>query len=146
MEFYLKLASIEDDKKLKGIVLFEDYGEDYPKKCCEPLILGKGCKEYYHTSDEEFYVCYAYEMEKIINKISSILPNARICFTSLQDEGTGESDVFLKKENDPTIYNCSTIWEEFEFGSDEWCEQAIIQYEEELAEQEEIMKYIEEHS
>lgn len=145
MEFYLKLASIEDDKKLKGIVLFEDFAKEYYEDCEAVLTLGVGKDEYYVCSHEEFYIYYP-KIDDIFEQISSLLPNARICFTSLQDEGTGESDVFLKKENDPTIYNCSTIWEELEFGSDEWCEQVIIQHEEELAEQEEIMKYIEEHS
>lgn len=142
MEFYLKLANKEDDKKLKGITLFEDYNEEYFCHCCDPLVLGVGKEEYFHSSSEEYYLYYADKIEKIFKKISSILPNARLCFISAEDDGTGESDVMLKKENDNTIYHCSAFWEDFDIGSDEWCEQVIMQHYEELEEEEEMMRYI----
>ena len=143
MEFYIKLARPEDDVKLKGITLFEDFGKRYYKDCGAILQLGTGKIEYYISSHEEFYIGYTDEIEDIFEKIASILPDARMCYVSLQDEGTGESDTMLKMENDNNIYHCSTLWfpdEEYDIGTDEWCERVIQQEREEI---EEIELYFE---
>lgn len=130
MEFYIKLSSIEDDKKLSGIILFEEFGKT--------LTLGIGKSEYTHYFGDEYYVYRVDEIERAFNQISAILPNARICYDSGEDEGSGESDVMLKKENDPQIYHCSTLWCDDNddntyggIGSDAWCEQVICQSEDE---------------
>lgn len=139
MEFYLKLKRPEDDIKLQGIMLFEDFGKKYYKDCGAVLQLGMGKTEYYISSNEEFYLDYTYEIEHIFEKIALILPDARMCYISLQDEGSGESDTMLKMENDNTIYHCSTLWfpdEEYDIGTDEWCERVIQQEKEENDEME----------
>lgn len=146
MEFYLKLASVEDDEKLKGIVLFEDFGKEYYRDCKATLTLGLGKREYYVSSNEEFYIPYADEITEIFENISSILPDARMCYDSGCDDGSGESDVMLKKENDPEIYHCSTLWFEdgrAKIGSDKWCDRVIEQAAEEEAEWKELMDEIE---
>ena len=123
MYFYIKLASIEDDQKLEGIVLFEDSDN--------PLTLGEGAQEYWYDFDDECYVDRVDEIEEIVEKIADILPNARICYVSMEDEGSGETDTILKKENNSQIYRCGALFgKKFPFGSDEWCEQVIRQSEE----------------
>lgn len=134
MEFYLKLANKEDDKKLEGMVLFSDFGKDYFSDYDSSLTLGEGKDEYYFRTEEEFYVPYLGEMERVFARLAAILPDARICYASVEDDGTGESDVMLKMENDSTIYQCSTLWfedDEPDIGDDEWCEAVIRQSEEE---------------
>lgn len=145
MEFYLKLSKKEDDKKLKDIVLFEDFGKEHYKDCGAVLTLGVGKSEYYVSSREEFYIAYADEIEEIFNRISTILPDVRMCYTSLEDEGSGESDIMLKMENDSKIYHCSTLWledDEAEIGDDTWCEQVKRQMEDEEEEWRCIMEEI----
>ena len=145
MEFYLKLANKQDDKKLEGIVLFEDFGKEFYKDCGAVLTLGVGKDEYYISSNEELYIPYVYDIEKIFERISSILPNARICYVSFEDEGTGESDVMLKMENDSKIYHCGTLWFDSDYpdiGDDEWCDKVKEQTAEEEAELEEMMRQI----
>ena len=124
MKFYLRLADVKDDSKLKGMVLFER------------LSLGQGQKEY-RLQYGECYQDFTYEVNKYIRTISKKLPTARICFDSGVDEGTGESDIYCKMENDPTIYNCSSLWfpeESYSIGEDGWCERVICQAEEEADE------------
>ena len=141
MEFYLKLASIEDDKKLKGIILFEDFAKEYYADCKAVLTLGVGKDEYYVHSREEFYIYYP-KIDDIFEQISSLLPNARICYSTLEDEGSGESDNILKMENDSQIYSCSTLWEDFDICSDEWCQQVKSQMKKEEEEWRQIMEEI----
>ena len=145
MEFYLKLAKKEDDEKLKGIVLFEDYAKEYYKDCKAVVTLGVGKDEYYVSSNEEFYVWYSNEIEEVFNRLSDILPNARMCYASLEDEGTGESDILLKMENDSKIYWCSSLWfddKEPNIGEDAWCERVKCRSEEEDEEYLEMMREI----
>lgn len=134
MDFYLKLASIEDDKKLKGIVLFEDLGET--------LVLGQGRKEYNYflVQDYEYYVN---EIVDIIDEIHELVPNSRICYQSAQHSVSGGIDSLLKMENDDTIYYATEWWceswfddddnnEEDTIGTDSWCNRVIELSEQEL--------------
>ena len=131
MQFYMKLASKKDNDKLKGIVLFEDFGKDYYGEKFGTLPLGTGKTTYKFDTYEEFVIPYTYEMKDIFERISSILPNARLCYVSAVDDGTGEYYIMLKMENCPKIYACSTMWYDDDIGSDSWCERAIKVIEEE---------------
>ena len=125
MYFYLKLSNKSDDSKLKGITLF--------KNCKIPLILGEGKSEYYLDNRSENYWTdseYTDEIVDCIKLIAKILPDARICYQSVEDEGSGESDVYCKLENDSIIYTCSTLWFEgtyYRIGEDGWCKQVVRQ-------------------
>ena len=122
MHFYLRLADVKDDAKLKGMVLFDK------------LSLGQGQQEY-HLVYGEVYEDYTYEVEKYIRAISKKVPTARICFDSYVDEGTGESDVYCKMENDPEVYHCSTLWfskAHYSIGEDGWCERVKRQAAEDM--------------
>lgn len=146
MEFYLKLMHEADDNKLNGITLFEDFGKQYYKDCGAVLQLGQGKAEYYVSSHEEFYLDYANEIEDVFNTIAKLVPDARICYVSLQDEGSGESDTMLKMENDDHIYHCSTLWfdeTDYDIGTDEWCDRVIQQTQDEMDELSEYLQEIE---
>lgn len=131
MEFYLKLKNKSDDKKLKGMILFEDLGE--------PLYLGTGKQEYKYFLIGDYFD-YVQEMYDIMEGIGEILPTARICYQSAQHETAGGIDSMLKKENDDKIYiahewgiEYSPNWNgEYDderkwdvIGSDEWCDLVV---------------------
>ena len=131
MDFYLKLAKASDDKKLKGITLFEDLDK--------PLYLGTGKKEYHYFLVGDYFD-YVQEMYDIMEEIGEILPTARICYQSAQHATAGGIDSMLKRENDDEIYisrewgiEYSPNWDgDYDderkwdvIGSDEWCDLVI---------------------
>ena len=129
MLFVLRLEKESDNEKLKGL-FFNG----------EPLDTGKTVCRISGDEDDEFsepnYDLYLTAL-KVMEEVGRLLPTARICYESIESEGTGESYLACKMENDPKIYECSTLWEDFDTGSDEWCEQVKMQSEEELPEEEE---------
>jgi hypothetical protein len=127
MTFCIKLKNKSDDKKLKGITLFEDLGR--------PLELGTGKKEYHYFLESEYFH-YIQEIYDIMEEIGEIVPNARICYQSDQHATAGGIDSMLKLENENKIYvayewgiEYSSSWDgEYDdeqewdiIGTDAWC-------------------------
>ena len=113
--FYLQLANAADDEKLKGLSF------------CE-VEFGQGKDEYYVEGDDddesgEPNEALWNQATSLMDKIGELLPDARICYQSIESESTGETYIACKIENDPRCHCCSTLWENYEFGSDEWCAQ-----------------------
>ena len=87
MEFYLKLACKEDDKKLEGIVLFEDFGKAFYKDCKQILTTKyQYCIENNKMNFSRIRKGAAYTKQKSVlrlnalKKVKTVASNCCDCF------------------------------------------------------------------
>lgn len=104
MIFYVKFASIKDDKKMTGKLYFED------TTAYTPLELGKGTKEYtcFFENTPEIDDDEVDAVRNAAQEIKEIAPKTTIAYCSSISEGTGLTYLIFSNSKETEIHELCT--------------------------------------